>query len=142
MASRGHQTVFRVYLEYPSLPGGIPQFLLNKEDVYIFHEFDYHFTGNSDDAIDLLCEKMGWKDDLLRLMEPFEKKKQEAALRQQSMQETFPSIVPTSSPLMGGYNIDLDGRPPFPSDSHYSTESNTDHPLADNMNNQNSESNV
>jgi len=29
IASRGHQTVFRVYLDYPTLPTGIPQFLLD-----------------------------------------------------------------------------------------------------------------
>jgi hypothetical protein len=28
-ADRGHQTVFRVYLDYPTLPSGIPQYLLN-----------------------------------------------------------------------------------------------------------------
>jgi Domain of unknown function (DUF4832) len=28
-ASRGHQTVFRVYLDYPTLPTGIPQYLLD-----------------------------------------------------------------------------------------------------------------
>src|ERR1035437_8204638 len=29
IASRGHQTVFRVYLDYPTLPTGIPQYLLD-----------------------------------------------------------------------------------------------------------------
>jgi hypothetical protein len=29
VASRGHQTVFRVYLDYPTLPTGIPQYLLD-----------------------------------------------------------------------------------------------------------------
>jgi hypothetical protein len=29
VASRGHQTVFRVYLDYPSLPTGVPQFLID-----------------------------------------------------------------------------------------------------------------
>jgi hypothetical protein len=28
-ARRGHQTVFRVYLDYPTLPSGIPQYLLD-----------------------------------------------------------------------------------------------------------------
>jgi Domain of unknown function (DUF4832) len=29
VASRGHQTVFRIYLDYPTLPTGIPQYLLD-----------------------------------------------------------------------------------------------------------------
>jgi hypothetical protein len=29
VASRGHQTVFRIYLDYPRLPTGIPQYLLD-----------------------------------------------------------------------------------------------------------------
>ena len=29
IASRGHQTVFRIYLDYPTLPSGIPQYLLD-----------------------------------------------------------------------------------------------------------------
>lgn len=29
VSGRGHQTVFRVYLDYPGLPSGIPQYLLN-----------------------------------------------------------------------------------------------------------------
>jgi hypothetical protein len=29
VASRGHQAVFRVYLDYPSLPTGVPQFLID-----------------------------------------------------------------------------------------------------------------
>jgi hypothetical protein len=29
VASRGHQAVFRVYLDYPTLPTGVPQFLLS-----------------------------------------------------------------------------------------------------------------
>jgi hypothetical protein len=29
IASRGHQTVFRIYLDYPTLPTGIPQYLLD-----------------------------------------------------------------------------------------------------------------
>jgi hypothetical protein len=29
VTGRGHQTVFRVYLDYPSLPSGVPQFLID-----------------------------------------------------------------------------------------------------------------
>jgi hypothetical protein len=29
IATRGHQTVFRIYLDYPTLPSGIPQYLLD-----------------------------------------------------------------------------------------------------------------
>src|ERR1035441_10633254 len=29
VANRGHQTVFRIYLDYPTLPTGIPQYLLD-----------------------------------------------------------------------------------------------------------------
>ncbi len=28
-AGRGHQTIFRIYLDYPTLPTGIPQYLLD-----------------------------------------------------------------------------------------------------------------
>jgi len=29
VAGRGHQTVFRIYIDYPTLPTGIPQYLLD-----------------------------------------------------------------------------------------------------------------
>ena len=37
-ASRGHQTVFRVYLDYPTLPTGIPQYLL--DDGLVTYSYD------------------------------------------------------------------------------------------------------
>ncbi len=44
--ARGHQTVFRVYLDYPKLPTGIPQYLL--DDGLKTHSYnDYDNTGIS-----------------------------------------------------------------------------------------------
>jgi hypothetical protein len=41
IASRGHQTVFRIYLDYPTQPTGIPQFLLNEGLVtYAYTDYD------------------------------------------------------------------------------------------------------
>ena len=42
-ASRGHQTVFRVYLDYPTLPTGIPQYLLDAGLV----TYSYNDYGNN-----------------------------------------------------------------------------------------------
>lgn len=40
-AARGHQTVFRVYLDYPTLPTGIPQYLLDAGLVtYTYDDYD------------------------------------------------------------------------------------------------------
>jgi Domain of unknown function (DUF4832) len=40
-ASRGHQTVFRVYLDYPTLPTGIPQYLLDDGlATYSYDDYD------------------------------------------------------------------------------------------------------
>lgn len=40
-ASREHQTVFRVYLDYPTLPTGIPQYLLNAGlATYTYDDYD------------------------------------------------------------------------------------------------------
>jgi hypothetical protein len=46
-ASRGHQTVFRVYLDYPTLPTGIPQYLLNDGLI------TYNYTNYNNDDISL-----------------------------------------------------------------------------------------
>jgi hypothetical protein len=43
IASRGHQAAMRIYLDYPSKPSGIPQFLL--DDGLLVHP--YTFFGNS-----------------------------------------------------------------------------------------------
>ena len=41
IASRGHQTVFRVYLDYPTLPTGIPQYLLDAGlKTYTYTDYD------------------------------------------------------------------------------------------------------
>ena len=41
VASRGNQSVFRVYLDYPNKPSGIPQFLIDKGlKTYDYKEFD------------------------------------------------------------------------------------------------------
>jgi hypothetical protein len=41
IAGRGHQTVFRVYLDYPTLPTGIPQYLLDAGLVtYSYTDYD------------------------------------------------------------------------------------------------------
>ena len=42
-ASRGHQTVFRVYLDYPTLPTGIPQYLLDAGLI----TYSYNDYGNN-----------------------------------------------------------------------------------------------
>lgn len=40
-AGRGHQTLFRVYLDYPTLPTGIPQYLLNEGlETYAYTNYD------------------------------------------------------------------------------------------------------
>jgi hypothetical protein len=45
-ASRGHQTVFRIYLDYPTLPTGIPQYLLDAG--LVTHSYtDYGNNGTS-----------------------------------------------------------------------------------------------
>ncbi len=43
IASRGHQAVLRVYLDYPTHPSGIPQFLLDQG----LEVYPYTFFGNS-----------------------------------------------------------------------------------------------
>ncbi len=46
IASRGHQTVFRIYLDYPTLPTGIPQYLLDAG--LVTHTYtDYNNTSVS-----------------------------------------------------------------------------------------------
>ena len=38
---RGHQTIFRVYLDYPTLPTGIPQYLLDAGLItYTYDDYD------------------------------------------------------------------------------------------------------
>ncbi|HUT80745.1 MAG TPA: hypothetical protein VMZ29_06025 [Candidatus Bathyarchaeia archaeon] len=39
VASRGHQTIFRVYLDYPDEPTGIPDFLLNGLTTYSYSDY-------------------------------------------------------------------------------------------------------
>ncbi|MGC9781441.1 MAG: hypothetical protein HZR80_19520 [Candidatus Heimdallarchaeota archaeon] len=39
IAERGHQAVFRVFLDYPEEPTGIPDFLLNGLTIYQYDEF-------------------------------------------------------------------------------------------------------
>jgi hypothetical protein len=43
---RGHQTIFRVYLDYPTLPTGIPQYLLN-DGLITYSYTDYDNAGIS-----------------------------------------------------------------------------------------------
>lgn len=45
----------------------IPQILINRESVRIYHEFDYHFRGDSDSAVAELCHELGWENDLKNL---------------------------------------------------------------------------
>ena len=41
IASRGHQTVFRIYLDYPTLPTGIPQYVLDAGlTTYSYTDYD------------------------------------------------------------------------------------------------------
>jgi hypothetical protein len=41
VANRGHQTVFRIYLDYPTLPTGIPQYLLDAGlKTYSYTDYD------------------------------------------------------------------------------------------------------
>jgi hypothetical protein len=47
IASRGHQAVFRIYLDYPSLPTGVPQFLI--DGGLAFHAYTDYGGGQSPD---------------------------------------------------------------------------------------------
>lgn len=42
------------------LPPHVPQIYISKASVY-HNEFDVTFLGNCDDAVELLCQKMGWQ---------------------------------------------------------------------------------
>jgi hypothetical protein len=49
VASRGHQTVFRVYLDYPTLPTGIPQYLLDAGlATYSYTDYDNTLSVSPD----------------------------------------------------------------------------------------------
>lgn len=45
----------------------IPQFLINRESVHIFHEFDYHFRSDCDEVVKEICRALGWEEELLDL---------------------------------------------------------------------------
>ena len=57
-ASRGHQTVFRVYLDYPTLSTGIPQYLLNAGLVtHSYNDYGNNGISVSPDYENLLLDQ-------------------------------------------------------------------------------------
>ena len=59
IASRGHQTVFRVYLDYPTLPTGIPQYLLDGGlATYSYTDYDNTISVSPDYQNPLLVQAL------------------------------------------------------------------------------------